>query len=494
MWGAYPPTKGIMAQRIQIKNTYCVTHEERNKNIVSSMARIKKRIQPGKKCDEPIAIVAYGPSLNDTWESIKDFKYVMTMSGSHKFLVDRGIIPTHHIEVDPRPHKAHMLGTPQPGVQYLIAADCAPNMFDLLEGYDVTLWQVLSEEQELQDLWEVGDYAIAGGIGVGARSLVMAKFLGFSDFHVFGMDGCLRDDVSHAALHTNAPTQDEVFEVEETGKRFKTTSAMLGAVAELGTQMDAIPNTSFTFYGNGLVQWCATRYQPKVWKGNVVPVLAVQKMPLSYKDDHPGVEAHVNFHPSSEPIELGVFNENECISAEYRDMNYTMHKDNGVYGAGGKHHIQNVIKLAERFKTTSILDYGCGKSTLSNLLPFPIHEYDPCIPGKDTTPSPADIVVCTDVLEHVEPAYLDNVLKDLQRCTLKVGFFTIHTEHAAKMLPNGKNAHLTIQGPDWWKSKLSEYFTIESIAHARPTLFIFVKALNYVGEETGHVIMEEAHA
>lgn len=484
-----------MAKRIKIKNKYCVTHEERNENIKSSMARIKKRIQPGKRCDEPIAIVAYGPSLNDTWETIREFKYIMTMSGSHKFLVDRGIIPTHHIEVDPRPHKCKMLGTPQAGTQYLIAADCAPNMFDLLEGYDVTLWQVLSEESVLQDLWDVGDYAIAGGIGVGARALVMAKFLGFSDFHIFGMDGCVREGNTHAALHTNAPEGSEIFEVEETGKRFFTTSAMLGAVGELGTQMDALPNTSFTFYGNGLVQWCASRYTPKVWQGNQVPVLAVQKVPQTYKEDHPGVEAKINFHPSHEPLELEAFHEpvNECISPEYRDMNYTMHQDNGVYGAGGANHIKNVVKLAERYQTTSILDYGCGKSKLGELLPFPIQEYDPCIPGKDMRPTPADIVVCTDVLEHVEPAYLDSVLKDLQRCMIKVGFFTIHTIPAAKVLPDGRNAHLTLESPEWWEAKLKEYFTVESIAHSSPTLFVFVKSPTYVGKDEGKVLVE-AHA
>ena len=45
-------------------------------------------------------------------------------------------------------------------------------------------------------------------------------------------------------------------------------------------------------------------------------------------------------------------------------------------------------------------------------LTFEIKEYDPAIPGKDSLPEPADIVVCSDVLEHIEPNYLLNVLVD----------------------------------------------------------------------------------
>jgi hypothetical protein len=171
-------------------------------------------------------------------------------------------------------------------------------MFDVLEGYDVTLWQVLSEEQELQELWEEGDYAIAGGTGVGARAFVLAKFLGFSDLHIFGMDGCFGDTGSHAALHTNPPNLTDVVEVEETGRRFKTTSAMLGAVHELGDQMDGLPGTSFTFYGDGLVQWCASRYIPRVWEPGHVPVLAIQKIPKTTPEEHGSIHTKLKFMPA----------------------------------------------------------------------------------------------------------------------------------------------------------------------------------------------------
>jgi hypothetical protein len=63
-------------------------------------------------------------------------------------------------------------------------------------------------------------------------------------------------------------------------------------------------------------------------------------------------------------------------------------------------------------------------------------------------------VVCTDVLEHVEPEYLDSVLDELQRVTRNVGFFVVHTGAAMNHLPDGRNAHLIQQPPEWWLPKI----------------------------------------
>jgi hypothetical protein len=107
-----------------------------------------------------------------------------------------------------------------------------------------------------------------------------------------------------------------------------------------------------------------------------------------------------------------------------------------------------------------MLDYGCGKGLLAKSLDFPIWEYDPAIPGKDNPPNPADLVVCIDALEHIEPDYLSAVLFDLSRCVKKVGYFIINTKEAIKKLPDGRNTHLIVEGKEWWKEKLDKYFFI----------------------------------
>src|SRR5262245_43138061 len=117
------------------KTSYCIENWLRDEQIKSAIKRVKDRIKPGERKDEPIAIVGYGPSLNDTWEEIRKFKKVVTCSGAHKFLVDRGIIPDFHVEVDPREHKVRLIGQPQNETTYLISSTCHPKVFDHLEGY-----------------------------------------------------------------------------------------------------------------------------------------------------------------------------------------------------------------------------------------------------------------------------------------------------------------------------------------------------------------------
>ena len=82
------------------------------------------------------------------------------------------------------------------------------------------------------------------------------------------------------------------------------------------------------------------------------------------------------------------------------------------------------------------------------------------IEGKDKPAHPADLVICIDTLEHIEPDYLDAVLTDLMRCTKKVGYFIINTKAAGKTLPDGRNTHLIQEGKDWWKERIEKYFTI----------------------------------
>lgn len=151
------------------------------------------------------------------------------------------------------------------------------------------------------------------------------------------------------------------------------------------------------------------------------------------------------------------------FSQAYRALNAQMHVANPRYGAGGARFADTTLKLAHALGTTSVLDYGCGKGTLAQAIPFPIKEYDPAVPGKDDVAQPADIVICTDVLEHVEPDKLHAVLRDLQRCVLQVAYLVIHMGRSQKSLPDGRNAHLIQENCEWWTTTLSQYFVVDYV-------------------------------
>lgn len=142
------------------------------------------------------------------------------------------------------------------------------------------------------------------------------------------------------------------------------------------------------------------------------------------------------------------------ISDEYRRLNAQLHESNEHYGTSGQRSAQVVAQLVKVQASRDVLDYGCGKRTLEQALGFAITNYDPCVPGLDQVPGPHDIVACTDVLEHIEPDCLDEVLADLRRCTRHVGYFLVATGPAMKTLADGRNAHLIQQPFDWWKARL----------------------------------------
>lgn len=162
------------------------------------------------------------------------------------------------------------------------------------------------------------------------------------------------------------------------------------------------------------------------------------------------------------------------ISDEYRKLNEEMHKKPN-YGISGVKYASQVHALALAMQTQDILDYGCGKSTLAQNLPYKIKQYDPAIPKYATLPKPADVVICTDVLEHIEPEMLDEVLNHLKSLVKKKGLFVIATRPANKTLPDGRNAHLIIEDGKWWLNKLWDLFTVKGFQDLGEEFLVIVE-------------------
>ncbi len=148
------------------------------------------------------------------------------------------------------------------------------------------------------------------------------------------------------------------------------------------------------------------------------------------------------------------------ITEAYRSQNRMLHDTNPAYGTSGGLVVDTVVAMAARLGTRSILDYGCGKRHLQSALGIGIANYDPAITGYDAPPQPADIVVCGDVLEHVEPECLDAVLADLVRVSNRAVLIVVATTPAKKFLPDGRNAHLIVNNAEWWYGGLQQHFRL----------------------------------
>ena len=115
------------------------------------------------------------------------------------------------------------------------------------------------------------------------------------------------------------------------------------------------------------------------------------------------------------------------ISAGYLAQQQELHR-NPNYGLASLSFAPIVKEIIVLNEVRSLSDYGAGKQNLLRGLHelgvtgFDYFPYDPAFPdyGK---PRPADLVCCIDVLEHVEPVFLDAVLKDLCAITIKRGSF-----------------------------------------------------------------------
>ena len=162
------------------------------------------------------------------------------------------------------------------------------------------------------------------------------------------------------------------------------------------------------------------------------------------------------------------------ISNEYKKLLIEQHEDR-YWGGTGRQHADDIREWAAECNCNTALDYGssnhrdCLKRHFHYTYPGELlfYEYDPAVESKSGLPLPQDIIVCTDVLEHIEPELLDNVLEHMRDCMLKCGYFVISTIKAVQVLSDGRNAHLIVEDKEWWKAKLEEYFSVESMTWTR---------------------------
>ena len=159
------------------------------------------------------------------------------------------------------------------------------------------------------------------------------------------------------------------------------------------------------------------------------------------------------------------------ISDEQLALNQALHNSNPGYGnryqASG---IAAYLSLA-LFRMhgvgicSSVLDYGTGKGLLVDRLraelpaTIRIDGFDPAVEKWSHKPkSASDILVCLDVLEHVEMHSIDAVLEDIRLLTRYFCFVAVDLRPAVKTLPDGRNAHILLKPAEWWVSRFNQHF------------------------------------
>lgn len=145
------------------------------------------------------------------------------------------------------------------------------------------------------------------------------------------------------------------------------------------------------------------------------------------------------------------------ISYEYQQILKNL---NGTENFGKRKSLpKHLDYVIDQIQPTSILDFGCGTGALVNTLKSRyleklIEGYDP---GNSDFSNKFDdlkfdLLISTDVLEHIEPEFLDTTLNYLKQKSTHF-YHLIALAPSTVVLPDGRNAHLIIETKEWWRNK-----------------------------------------
>lgn len=164
----------------------------------------------------------------------------------------------------------------------------------------------------------------------------------------------------------------------------------------------------------------------------------------------------------------------KLITDEYQSLLRQKHIAK-PWGGSGKSWIPTLEKFVfSHTRIGSALDFGCGRHTFKEAMgelhpTVAVSEYDPGVPGFDALPGGQfDLVVCTDVMEHVEDKFTVDTLELIRALTRKVVLFNIVTTPCRSTLPDGRNTHINLKKSDEWIRILGEVFGFGLPEHYSP--------------------------
>ena len=263
-----------------------INEEARERHMKWSSGQGYPRVKFRPMTNEIMQIIAYGPSLEDTWKEIDSDQPLLTMSGSLKFLLEKGLKPKwgrwFHTDVDPRAHKGKAI-VPHKEVIYFLGSVSHPETFKMLDGYPVVLWHAVSGPHT--STWvaenDPGQVLVAGGSTIGLSSIHLAGVFGYCHFRIHGMDGSFRGENRHAGFHGGMKQGQRPSLLNEA---YQTSRLMDNANFETIAMLQNFP-VFCVFYGDGVIQDWVGKAQlinaARAWTPEAEKVLESEYVPLT---------------------------------------------------------------------------------------------------------------------------------------------------------------------------------------------------------------------
>lgn len=430
----------------------------------------------GAEYDErTFVMICGGPSLANHLDEIREktkdeANYMVVCSNmTADYLRSQGITPHVHFVIDPQEKKKFDVANAIPEIEYWINAACHPEVFKTLKERGIRPGIFLADfeaegkaQKAVKDSLpptQPGMMAIQGGTMAGLRALNLADAMGFRKFEYYGFDACVEVKDGKARPYAYEKKRGE-------------------AIIEVACdRCDAKFDTTLVFQKqvNEFIQWRSNLRWIDI---NIIGE---------------GLVAHYLKH--IEDKEAEIVSARYRFTEEYKRLQHDLHSK-GNYGTSGVEFVptlfHGIAQLHKKFGAVTVLDYGsAGGKTVPAVrdklfLPPNVTDacYDPFVEEYSQEPEPADFVVCTDVMEHVEPECTEAVLDHLQRLTKKLIFLSISLIPANKTLADGRNAHINLRTAEYWLKQIKRRFITSEVKVFRDdTLLIIAQSIDAVREE-----------
>ena len=172
----------------------------------------------------------------------------------------------------------------------------------------------------------------------------------------------------------------------------------------------------------------------------------------------------------------------DVASESYASQMKELHSTSESFGVGSvtAKHYKVIADLIRKIGVASVLDYGCGKGNLLEYFGEKMPELK--VDGFDIasekyatlSDETYDMVVCLDVMEHVEFGAISNVLMEIRTRTRKIFVCSIANYTAGKVLSDGRNAHLTQLPFSTWFALLSGFFRVDQFLRTGKAEGLFI--------------------
>ncbi len=209
-------------------------------------------------------IVGGAPSLRRSLKAIKKRlkrgEPVFAINQAAQYLVDNGIVPTAVISLDGLPTVAEMIPI-RDDIDYYVASQCSPRLFDALKGRRVILWHAWDSAYDLEEILERSGkpwVTVGGGRTSALRCISLAWLMGYKNIHMYGVDSSYDDAADHHAYEQKYDDHMklETIKINYGGREFKSSPAFCGQAYDFISQLNNYGHLyRVQVHGKGLLPW-----------------------------------------------------------------------------------------------------------------------------------------------------------------------------------------------------------------------------------------------